>query len=70
MQELLFGIGNQGRLLFKRGLSRALPCGRSSRCKGPGVRKSLPGSQECGEASKYLELSEKKKEKGKNGLES
>ena len=42
----------------------------SSRCKGPGVRKSLPGSQECGEASKYLELSEKKKEKGKNGLES
>ena len=40
------------------------------RCKGPGVRKSLPGSQEYGEASKYLELSEKKKEKGKNGLES
>ena len=34
MQELLFGVGNQGRLLFKRGLSRALPCGRSSRCKG------------------------------------
>ena len=40
----------------------------SSRCKGPGVRKSLPGSQECGEASKYLELSEDKKKRVKMGL--
>ena len=36
--------------------------------KGPGVRKILPGSQECGKASKYLELSEDKKKRVKMGL--
>ena len=52
MQELLFEIGGQGRCLFKRDLSRVLPCGWSSRCKGPGVRAGLGCSTSSKENSK------------------